>query len=303
VSAGASAAAYVGRFAPSPTGRLHLGSVVAAVASYLDARAHGGRWLLRLDDLDTPRNEPGADAAIRRELQRLELDWDGAVHRQSETPQRYRAALAALQRTGNAYPCGCSRQVLVNGVYPGICRNGLAPGAVARALRCRAPAHRLGFRDLIVGCFGQCLEQEVGDFVVDRADGIPAYHLATVVDDALAGITHVVRGADLLDSTPRQIALQNALGLPTPRYAHLPLVLNAQGQKLSKQNRAPSTDTAPPAQVWLQCLDALGQDRAGLGREQPVAEIKAEAVRRWRLDRVPVTGASTGARHACGAGL
>lgn len=280
-------AVCVGRFAPSPSGQLHRGSMLAAIASYLDARSRGGRWLLRLDDLDTPRNEPGAGDAIIAELRRVGLRWDGLVHRQTETPGRYQQALKTLRSRQLAYPCGCSRKALVNGVYPGHCRNGLAPGMRARSLRFRADPDAVTFTDAIQGACSQCLPATVGDFVVLRADQVPAYHLATVVDDALAGVTHVVRGADLLESTARQIALQRALGLRTPRYAHLPVLTNAQGQKLSKQNRAPSTEAEPAHAIWEFCLKALGQPWETAFEGLALDELAARAARAWSLQRVP----------------
>lgn len=266
-----------------------MGSMLAAIASYLDTRSRGGRWLLRLDDLDTPRNEPGAAEAIVSELRRVGLQWHGQVHRQSETPKRYQQALQALRSRKLAYPCGCSRKALVNGIYPGHCRDGLAPGMQARSLRFRADPDPVTFTDEIQGERSQCLPATVGDFVVQRADEVPAYHLATVVDDALAGVTHVIRGADLLDSTARQIALQRALGLCTPHYAHLPVLTNALGQKLSKQNRAASTETEPAHAIWEVCLKTLGQPWESSFGDLDLDELAARAARVWRLDRVPAS--------------
>jgi glutamyl-Q tRNA(Asp) synthetase len=291
-------AVYTGRFAPSPTGVLHRGSALAAIASFLDARAAGGRWLLRMDDLDAPRNAPDADAAIRAELERLGLHWDGPVRRQSDTPQRYQQALTRLRELGATYPCACSRRALVNGVYPGVCRDGLPAGARARSERLRVPARALPVEDAVQGRFIQDLAREVGDFVVHRADGVPAYHLATVLDDADAAVTHVVRGADLLASTPRQCWLQRVLELPTPRYAHVPLLCNAQGQKLSKQNAAPPTCGRRPQQVWLACLRELGQPLRGLDENMPLAELIRTAIANWSLRRVPARIAGEG--HAYG---
>jgi glutamyl-Q tRNA(Asp) synthetase len=244
--------AYVGRFAPSPTGPLHFGSLVAAVASWLDARAAGGRWLVRIEDLDKPRERPGAADAILRQLEALGLTWDGEVVRQSERVALYRAALERLQRMGAAYWCGCSRREIADSalapdganVYPGTCRAGIPAGRRARAVRVRTTPQVIRFVDRLQGAIEQSVERAVGDFVVYRADGVFAYQLAVVVDDAAQGVTDVVRGADLLDSTARQIHLQRLLGLPEPRYLHVPVVLDATGRKLSKQTGAPDVRPA-----------------------------------------------------------
>jgi glutamyl-Q tRNA(Asp) synthetase len=240
---------YVGRFAPSPTGRLHPGSLVAAVASYLDAKAHRGTWLVRIEDVDEGRSVAGAAEAILELLAALGMQWDGEVVWQSRRKHLYQAASERLQ--GHAYPCGCNRREIADSrlglapdgaaIYPGTCRNGLAPGRVARSLRVRVPAASddlIAFDDRLAGHVCQRLESESGDFVLKRADGFWAYQLAVVVDDAEQGVTDVVRGADLLDSTPRQIYLQRLLGVPTPRYLHVPVVRNADGEKLSKQTGA-----------------------------------------------------------------
>ncbi|MDX9952048.1 MAG: tRNA glutamyl-Q(34) synthetase GluQRS, partial [Methylophilaceae bacterium] len=241
---------YRGRFAPSPTGPLHFGSLVAALASYLEARQQQGEWLLRMEDLDTPRNMPGAADAILRSLEAFGFEWDGPVVYQSERHDLYAAALARLQEDGLVYPCGCTRKEIADSaihgiegaIYPGTCRSGLPPGKTARAWRIRAENRTIGFDDAIQGHVAQNLARDIGDFVLKRADGFYAYQLAVVVDDADQGITHVVRGADLLDSTPRQIYLQQVLGLPAMHYAHIPVVLNAQGEKLSKQTQAAAVD-------------------------------------------------------------
>lgn len=241
---------YCGRFAPSPTGPLHFGSLVAAVGSYLAAKQQGGQWLVRIEDIDTPRNVPGADTEILRTLEAFGLTWDGTVIWQSQRLAAYQAALAYLIQTHKAYPCACSRKEIADSharpaldgglAYPGTCRNGLPPGRTARAWRLQVDDAEIGFVDARQGWQAQHLQRDVGDFVLRRADGLFAYQLAVVVDDAWQGITHIVRGADLLASTPRQIFLQQQLGYPTPSYTHLPLVLNAAGEKLSKQTRAPA---------------------------------------------------------------
>jgi glutamyl-Q tRNA(Asp) synthetase len=254
-------APYIGRFAPSPTGLLHLGSLVAAMASYLDAKVHDGAWLVRIEDLDWDRNVDGADSAILASLRRCGMFWDGEVTWQSRRQPLYEAALGTLAAV--VYPCSCSRKEILDSrlqanagagmpapaalVYPGTCRDGLAPGKTARALRLRVPAvsdprRVVGFEDRRLGQVGQDLATEVGDFVVRRADGFWAYQLAVVVDDAAQGVTDIVRGADLLDSTPRQLYLQELLGLPHPAYLHVPVVTNELGEKLSKQTGALAFD-------------------------------------------------------------
>ena len=239
---------YIGRFAPSPTGPLHFGSLVAALGSYLQARMNHGQWHLRMEDLDTPRCMPGTADAILHALERFGFEWDGAVVYQSQRQPAYRAALDHLQATGQIYGCACTRREIADSslhgiegvVYPGTCRHGVPPGRAVRAQRVRTDNTRICFDDLLQGRVCQQLQTDLGDFVVLRADGIFAYQLAVVVDDAELGVTEVVRGADLLASTPRQIYLQNLLGLPNPAYLHLPVALNAAGQKLSKQTNAPA---------------------------------------------------------------
>ena len=277
---------YVGRFAPSPTGPLHFGSLVAALASWLDARRAGGRWLLRMEDLDRPRVIPGAADAILRQLEALGLQWDGPVVYQSKRLELYRDALAKLQV--HSYPCACTRKELedsalaIDGsrIYPGTCRAGLAPGKTPRALRVRTSEDPIRFTDRVQGAMEQSVETEVGDFVLRRADGIFAYQLAVVVDDAAQGITDVVRGADLLDSTARQIHLQRLLGVATPRYLHVPVATNAAGEKLSKQTRA--TDAGP--QEMVAALEFLGMQVPGglLPRE-----LLPWAVSDWEPARIP----------------
>lgn len=251
------AANYTGRFAPSPTGPLHMGSLVAAMASYLDAKAQHGRWLVRIEDLDFDRNVAGADQQILHSLQRCGMQWDDEVVWQSRRQALYAAALEQLGT--QVYPCACSRKEIADSllrsgatagtaasqIYPGTCRHGLAAGKTPRAWRLRVPdgdAAVFRFTDRLCGPQVQNLASEVGDFVLKRADGFWAYQLAVVVDDAAQGITHVVRGADLLDSTARQMYLQQLLGLPVPRYLHVPVVTNADGEKLSKQTGALAFD-------------------------------------------------------------
>lgn len=282
---------YTGRFAPSPTGPLHFGSLVAALAGWLDARRAGGRWLLRMEDLDRPRVIPGAADAILRQLESCGLGWDGAIVRQSERLARYEEALRTL--SPRCYPCGCTRRELedsalaIDGsrIYPGTCRRGLPPGKAARALRLRTDGEPIVFVDRVQGELVQNVEAEVGDFVLKRADGQIAYQLAVVVDDAAQGVTDVVRGADLLDSTARQILLQRLLGAATPRYLHVPVATNAAGEKLSKQTRAPD---AGPADL-PRALSFLGmpppKDVAG-------ADLLAWAIAQWDPSRIPAVRAA-----------
>lgn len=258
---------YIGRFAPSPTGPLHAGSLVAALASWLDARAHGGRWLVRIEDVDLPRCIPGADLTMLRQLADCGLHPDEPPTYQSQRSALYQQTLDNLATRGLAYPCACSRRDIENElsrlgrekprhgerVYPGTCRHGLQ-GRPARAWRLRVNAGALPWTDRRLGPQAQDVETEVGDFVLKRADGCFAYQLAVVVDDGAQGITHIVRGADLSDNTARQILLQGALGLPTPAYLHTALVLGANGEKLSKQNGAQALDTRNP----LAALNAAG---------------------------------------------
>src|SRR5436189_2438386 len=274
---------YAGRFAPSPTGPLHFGSLVAALASWLDARAAGGRWQVRIEDLDPPREQPGAAGQILRALESLGLDWDGPVAYQSRRRMLYRDAVESL--AGKTYACGCSRKEVADstlamnsaGVYPGTCRNGLPAGKTPRALRMRTTAEPICFVDRVQGKIEQSVERDVGDFIVCRADGQFAYQLAVVVDDAEQGITDVVRGADLLDSTARQIHLQRLLGYPTPRYLHVPVAVNAAGEKLSKQTGAEPLDLLRPAETLRKALAFLGQDES--------RDLDA-AIRNWDPSRI-----------------
>jgi len=259
-----------GRFAPSPTGPLHLGSLVAAAGSWLHARRAGGRWLVRIEDIDTPRVIPGSAEEILGALRRYGLEWDGEVVWQSRRTALYVDALALLRERGHVFDCACSRADLqraasaplgAEAVYPGTCRNGLPPGRAARAIRFRAPDQTIAFDDLIAGRVEENVAERTGDFVVRRADGLFAYQLAVVIDDAEQGVTQIVRGADLLTSTPRQIALQRALGYPTPSYAHLPLVLAPDGSKLGKRDGAlplPALDDARVRETLLLALRHLG---------------------------------------------
>ncbi|MGQ0547862.1 MAG: tRNA glutamyl-Q(34) synthetase GluQRS [Betaproteobacteria bacterium] len=278
-----------GRFAPSPTGPLHFGSLVAALASWLDARAAGGRWLVRIEDLDRPRAVPGADAEVLGALKRLGLHWDGEVVYQGRRVALYEAALQKLR--GRTYWCGCTRREIADSslglardgaaIYPGTCRSGLAPGKTARALRVRVDASPIAFVDRAQGRREQVLARDVGDFVLYRADGQFAYQLAVVVDDDAQGVTDVVRGADLLDSTARQIFLQRLLAYPTPRYLHVPVAVNGAGEKLSKQTGAPAVDLTQPQRELQRALEFLGQP----------GDL-AEALRHWNPTLIPARRAA-----------
>jgi glutamyl-Q tRNA(Asp) synthetase len=287
--------AYVGRFAPSPTGPLHLGSLVAALASWLDARAAGGRWLVRMEDLDRPRCDQAWADTILRQLEAYGFVWDGAVLYQSARDDAYAAALDALKAQGAVFACTCTRSQLAQAprnaegeiVYPGTCRQHAVPRGEKYAWRLRVEDVSIHFEDRIHGALGQDLGREVGDFVIKRADGLFAYQLAVVVDDAFQAVTQVVRGADLLWNTPRQIRLQALLGLPTPAYAHVPLVTNAAGQKLSKQTLAPALPERGRRLMLAQALAALGHPPpADLVGARP-AELLAWASAHWHIENVP----------------
>jgi len=297
----AGAGCYRGRFAPSPTGPLHFGSLVAALGSYLDARANGGQWLLRIEDVDEARTVPGAAEGILRTLEAFGFEWDGEVVVQSGRLDRYHAALVRLQLDGIVYPCACSRSEIavatqiaaIDGglVYPGTCRSGLGAGKAARAWRLRVPDREFSFVDRVQGNSRQNLEREVGDFVLLRADGQYAYQLAVVVDDAAQGINTVVRGVDLIDSTARQIWLQECLGLPTPSYAHLPVVVNAAGEKLSKQTLAVAVTPAAGSALLARAMTFLGHAVPAEMRDLPVAEFWRWAIANWAIARVPAVRA------------
>ena len=292
---------YRGRFAPSPTGPLHFGSLVAAVGSYLDARVQDGEWLVRIEDVDEPRTVPGAADQILHTLEAFGFAWDGEVVIQSRRLDLYHAALSRLQLDGYVYPCACSRSEIaaattepsVDGglLYPGTCRSGIAEGKAARAWRLRVPDREFHFVDRVQGESHQNLEREVGDFVLLRADGQYAYQLAVVVDDALQGVNAIVRGVDLLDSTVRQMWLQHCLGLPMPSYAHLPVVVNAAGEKLSKQTRAAAIDPAHAGELLASALQFLGHPLPPILHGAPLAELWRWAIGAWSIKRVPAVRA------------
>lgn len=293
---------YTGRFAPSPTGLLHIGSLLTALASYADARAHGGRWLVRMEDLDPPREMAGAAVHILRTLEDFGFEWDGEIMYQSRRHEAYREALSRLQLAGRVYPCYCSRKdwqaaarTGVDGfVYNGLCRNrtDVPPeNGKTPAWRVKVPDETVAFDDRIVGRYAQNPAMDIGDFVLLRADGFWAYQLAAVTDDAEQGITHIVRGQDLLVSTPRQIVLQRCLGFAEPAYAHLPLLLNRYGQKWSKQTLAPALDTAEKERLLRRVMAYLNVPAAPGGLN--ARELLSWTVAHWNMEEVPKQGIVT----------
>lgn len=279
----------VGRFAPSPTGDLHFGSLVAAVGSYLEARSAGGSWLLRIEDIDPPREVAGSARRIIDDLGRLGLVPDGPVLFQSNRLEAYQGAVDQLLEKGLAYPCGCSRKDLSeSGRYTGTCRNGIPGGRTPRAIRFRVEPGVCVFKDKLQGPVSDSPADISGDFIIRRADGLFAYQLAVVIDDEFQGVTQVVRGADLLDSTSRQICLQKALGFDPPDYMHLPLVISADGKKLSKRLRTDPVKTREPAIAVTQALRFLGQDPpVGLS----LNDLWKWAIEHWNYELIPHTRA------------
>jgi glutamyl-Q tRNA(Asp) synthetase len=287
---------YRGRFAPSPTGPLHFGSLVAALGSYLQARHRGGEWLVRIEDLDPPREVAGASDHILLTLERYGFEWDGGVWYQSRRHEIYLEVLEALAREGLSYRCGCSRKQVAEqqqrlglpaGVYPASCRGNQASRHSRHAIRVNTEGQRVAFLDGVQGPIEQDVEHEVGDFVLRRADGFFAYQLAVVVDDAAQGITEIVRGSDLLGSTARQIALQRLLGYPTPDYQHLPVAVNDQGQKLSKQTYAPALAPDTPLPALWQALRFLGQNPPPELLEGELGSLWKWALGHWRQEKIP----------------
>ena len=293
---------YTGRFAPSPTGPLHFGSLVAAVASYCDAKANAGKWLLRMEDLDKPREVAGAADDILRTLQAFGFEWDDQIVYQSKRSEAYEHALQNLKNQSVIYPCSCSRKEIVDSsiligiegaIYPRTCytktvffKHNLTP-SINAAYRAVVLDKTIGFMDAIQGKIVQNLARDIGDFIIKRADGLFAYQLAVVVDDAEQNITHIVRGADLLDSTPRQIYLQQLLGLTTPNYAHVPVAVNAQGEKLSKQTLAQPISVSAAAQQLFNALSFLGQNPPMQLQNFALNEIWQWAIVDWQLASIP----------------
>lgn len=288
---------YRGRFAPSPTGPLHFGSLVAALGSYLEARAQGGEWCVRIEDVDVPRCKPEYEAAILRTLVCYGFRIDAEILRQSERTARYQEALNRLFFDGHVFGCACTRKEIeaspraADGahIYPGTCRNGLPEGREARAWRMRVNDTPISFDDAVQGTQTQNLASEVGDFVLLRADGYFAYQLAVVADDYAQDITHIVRGADLLDSTARQIWLQQCLGYPVPQYVHLPVAVNADGEKLSKQTLATALNDNDPVPALWQALAFLGQNPPEALRSSDRDTLWQWAHQHWQLAKVPRT--------------
>lgn len=283
-------AVYRGRFAPSPTGPLHFGSLVTALAGYLQARAHHGQWLLRIDDIDPPRAQAGAADAIRTVLERCHLHWDREVFLQSAHEARHRAARDKLIAEGLAYRCRCSRKQVGPGAYPGTCRTAHWPAEGRHGVRVRVDDRWLRLEDPVQGSHAWRLDLDGGDFVIWRVEDLPAYHLAAVIDDADTGITEVVRGADLLESAPRQQHLQRLLGLPAVRYLHLPVAIAASGQKLSKQNLAPDIGRLDPALCLTEALAWLGQPVPAELEHEDCAIIIEWARAHWDPLRIPRCG-------------
>ena len=288
---------YRGRFAPSPTGPLHFGSLIAAVSSYLDARHHQGEWLLRMEDLDPPREIPGAADNILRTLDALGMHWDGPVVYQSQRSHYYDAALAVLERSGHVYGCACTRREIADSsmksgtgnVYPGTCRSGIPQGRHARSVRVRVYDGDITIMDRLQGGLMQPLGKAVGDFIVRRADQLVAYQLAVVVDDAEQEITHVVRGADLFDSTPRQVHLQQLLGYPLPAYLHVPVAVNTDNEKLSKQTHAQAVDPGNWSTTLRDVLAFLNQELPKSVQDASKAELWQWAIEHWDTGALPAS--------------
>lgn len=281
---------YIGRFAPSPTGLLHFGSLMTAVASFLDAKAHQGKWLVRIEDLDPPRETPGASDEILKTLEAYHLHWDGDVWKQSNRHEIYQAQVDQLLKSQLAFYCTCSRKPLIlkyGGYYPGICRGQFTKPDQPASVRLLTHDQPIGFDDALQGHYEQRLESEVGDFIIKRKDGLYAYHLAVVMDDQAQGITDIVRGLDLLDSTPRHLYLQELLGYHTPQYLHLPIVVNHLGQKLSKQTFADPIPKHQPSHYLWACLDTLGQQPPRELKNDTPATLLEWAIQHWDRHKIP----------------
>ena len=289
----------IGRFAPSPTGPLHFGSLLAALASYLEAKTQDGLWLVRMEDLDKPREVAGAANHILNTLEKFGLEWDGEVVYQSQRSELYQEALNQIKAQSLIYQCSCSRKEIADSynqkpaehgidglIYPGTCRD-KSSTFKPYAERIKVKDQNISFNDAIQGKIDQNLANQIGDFVLKRADGLFAYQLAVVVDDHLQGVTHIVRGADLLDSTPRQIYLQQVLGYSTPKYAHIPVASNQAGEKLSKQTLATPIDANNAPNLLINALDFLGQTPPQDLSNYKAQEILAWAMQHWALDKIP----------------
>ena len=279
---------YIGRFAPSPTGPVHFGTLLAAVGSYLQAKKNNGDWLLRMEDVDTTRRVEGADTDILKTLEAFGFEWQGDVLYQSQRTELYQQALDSLVAKELVFPCTCSRKQLAGlAVYPGTCRQRSMLELNEHALRLCTEAVTIRFNDIIMGEQQQALASECGDFIIKRRDGLFAYQLAVVVDDALQGVTEIVRGADLLDSTARQIYLQQKLGYPTPQYAHLPLAVDAHDNKISKSEGASCVAISDREKLLIRALDFLGQQPPSELAGSSLEDIWKWAVTNWDIGRVP----------------
>lgn len=289
---------YIGRFAPSPTGPLHFGSLVAAVASYCDARKNNGQWLLRMEDLDKPREVQGAADTILHQLEAFGFEWDGPVLYQSQRDAFYSDALNFLKENLLIYPCTCTRKEIADSsttfgiegaIYPGTCLSRPIKPDAPIAWRIKTDEDAICFHDAIQGEIKQVPGKDIGDFILKRADGLFAYQLAVVVDDAMQEITHIVRGADLLDSTPRQIYLQHKLGYRTPAYAHIPVATNTAGEKLSKQTLAKPVEQQHAIDLLIDALTFLGQQPEANLRDAGLKDVWHWATRHWDIGQVPRT--------------
>ncbi|MFB5747102.1 tRNA glutamyl-Q(34) synthetase GluQRS [Cedecea sp. S5-13] len=293
-----SAQLYIGRFAPSPSGELHFGSLIAALGSYLQARSQQGRWLVRIEDIDPPREVPGAADTILKQLEHYGLHWDGEVLWQSQRHDAYRAALEWLQQQGLSYYCTCTRSRIqqIGGFYDGHCRT-LGHGPQNAAMRLMQDNPVLSFHDGLRGQLNADVALAREDFIIHRRDGLFAYNLAVVVDDHFQGVTEIVRGADLIEPTVRQISLYQQFGWPAPGYIHLPLALNDQGAKLSKQNHAPALPQGDPRPLLVEALRFLNQQVAGDWQDLTLESLLEQAVVNWSLDKVPVNTSFSNAPH------
>ena len=283
-------ARYIGRFAPSPSGPLHFGSLVAALASYLDAHAHGGQWLVRMEDIDPPREQPGAADLILKTLETYGMHWHGSVVFQSQRTEAYQAILDDMLAKRLLYPCTGTRKKLAgsNGVYPGYCRDKTEIPEEPFSLRLKCPSEMFSFDDRIQGKQSFALGK-LGDFILKRKDGLFAYQLAVCVDDEYQGITHIVRGVDLLDSTPRQLHFQNVLDYRHPVYAHIPVITQADGNKLSKQNHAPAIPLDEPRPMLVLALKSLGLSPEQVLEHGSVEEILNWGMTHWDISKIPST--------------
>ena len=289
---------YIGRFAPTPSGPLHFGSVIAALASYLEAHSNQGKWLLRIDDLDTPRVRAGANSRILQVLEELGLYWDNEIVYQSNRQSAYEEAAHQLQLDSLLYFCACSRKKIQGKPYLGTCRDLKLEPAPQHSMRIKTETNLFSVDDQIQNAYRQNILEDVGDFIVRRADGIFAYHLAVVVDDAAENVSHIVRGTDLMDSTPRQIFLQEKLGVTTPAYAHLPVAINSSGDKICKQHKAEDVLLSnSPVKVLFDSLEFLGQNPDEALLDATVADLIKWGIENWQLSNVPKSQQSLAAQR------